>query len=115
MATIVKKRNFYCATFDFIKKFLSNGIHECVFIVDNVGLHKTNRAQIMLQQHGRMVIYLPPYSPFLNPMLKSVLFMEEHCRAASSRSETEEIYGVEDCSREITHSECDGYNRNMIK
>ncbi|KII64222.1 hypothetical protein RF11_02894 [Thelohanellus kitauei] len=48
------------------EQFLSNGIHECVFIMNKARFHKTNRVQTMLQENGRMVIYLQPYLPFLN-------------------------------------------------
>ncbi|KII60603.1 hypothetical protein RF11_07364 [Thelohanellus kitauei] len=54
-----------------------HGIHQCVFIMDNLKFHKTNMVQTMLQENGRMVIYLPSYSPFLNLIEKFVLEMEE--------------------------------------
>ncbi|KII64750.1 hypothetical protein RF11_06642 [Thelohanellus kitauei] len=34
------------------ERFLSNGIHECFFIIDNGRFHKTHSVQIMLQKNG---------------------------------------------------------------
>ncbi|KII68689.1 hypothetical protein RF11_09564 [Thelohanellus kitauei] len=71
----------FCRYFMYaFEQFLSNGIHECVFIIDNVRFHKTNRVQTMLQENGRMAIYLLPYSSFHNLIEKFVLEMEEHCK-----------------------------------
>ncbi|KII67907.1 hypothetical protein RF11_16486 [Thelohanellus kitauei] len=36
-----------------------------IFIMDNVKLHKTNRVKTLMQEKGRWVIYLPPYSPLI--------------------------------------------------
>ena len=41
-----------------------------VFILDNAGYHKTQPVQNLLKEYGRFisVVYIPPYSPELNPI-----------------------------------------------
>ncbi|KII70785.1 hypothetical protein RF11_14945 [Thelohanellus kitauei] len=57
----------FCGYFiEAFELFFSSGLHECIFIMDSVRFHKTNRVQTMLQENGRRGISLPPYSPFLN-------------------------------------------------
>ncbi|KII75122.1 hypothetical protein RF11_10415 [Thelohanellus kitauei] len=58
--------NFCGCIMKAFEQFLSSGIHKCIFIMDNLRFHKTNRVQAMLKENGHMIIYLPPYSPFLN-------------------------------------------------
>ncbi|KII71438.1 hypothetical protein RF11_02954 [Thelohanellus kitauei] len=78
------------------------------FITDNVKLHKTNRK-------GNRVIYLPPYSPFLNPIEKFVLEIEVHFTNSSMRSENDLFNEFESISIELMSFDCDGYYQNMLK
>lgn len=39
-----------------------------VVILDNVAFHKSQRAQEMVNQRGAWMLFLPPYSPDLNPI-----------------------------------------------
>jgi transposase len=39
-----------------------------VVILDNVGFHKSERAAELVRQRGAWLLFLPPYSPDLNPI-----------------------------------------------
>lgn len=39
-----------------------------VVILDNVGFHKSERAEQLVKQKGAWLLFLPPYSPDLNPI-----------------------------------------------
>jgi transposase len=39
-----------------------------VVILDNVGFHKSERAAKLVRQRGAWLLFLPPYSPDLNPI-----------------------------------------------
>jgi transposase len=54
--------------YDLIPKLPSNS----VVIMDNAAFHKEALMQQMLEEAGHTVLYLPPYSPDLNPI---VLFL----------------------------------------
>ena len=41
-----------------------------VFVLDNASVHRKNALQEICGRHGRRVIFLPPYSPELNPIEK---------------------------------------------
>ena len=41
---------------------------KCVIVMDNASLHK--RVQRLLNRHGHRPLFLPPYSPGLNPIEK---------------------------------------------
>ena len=42
---------------------------KCVIVMDNASFHK--RVQRLLNRHGHRLLFLPPYSPDLNPIEKS--------------------------------------------
>ena len=43
---------------------------KCVIIMDNARFHKSKRIQKLLNRHGHRILWLPPYSPDLNPIEK---------------------------------------------
>ncbi|KII62780.1 hypothetical protein RF11_08956 [Thelohanellus kitauei] len=81
----------------------------------DIRFHKTNRVKTMLQENCRVVIYLPPYSPFLNPIENLFSKRKKIVQRASPRSETDLFNLIESSSIEITPSGNDGYNQNMLK
>ncbi|WP_201502796.1 transposase [Psychrobacter cibarius] len=42
---------------------------KCVIVMDNASFHK--RVQRLLNRHGHRLLFLPPYSPDLNPIEKN--------------------------------------------
>jgi transposase len=42
--------------------------HGDVVVLDNVGFHKSERAAELVRQRGAWMLFLPPYSPDLNPI-----------------------------------------------
>lgn len=41
-----------------------------VIVMDNAAFHKRQDIQDLLAQHGHQILWLPPYSPDLNPIEK---------------------------------------------
>ena len=41
-----------------------------MIVMDNARFHKNNRIQKLLNRHGHRILWLPPYSPDLNPIEK---------------------------------------------
>ncbi len=39
-----------------------------VIVMDNYTIHKSNKIQIIAEEYGCRVLFLPPYSPDLNPI-----------------------------------------------
>ena len=49
---------------------LPNLPEESVIVMDNASFHKGKDMQKMLEDSGHTLLYLPPYSPDLNPIEK---------------------------------------------
>lgn len=80
-----------------------------IVICDNLSSHKVARAQQIVEQVGASLIYLPPYSPDLNPIenafskLKSMI-----CRAAA-RTFEQLLEAVAEALDKLTSQDCSNY------
>jgi transposase len=57
-----------------------------VVILDNLAVHKSVRASECLKQVGAWFLFLPPYSPDLNPIEMAFAKLKAHLRKAAARS-----------------------------
>ncbi len=57
-----------------------------VVIMDNLGAHKVKGVREAIEARGAKVIYLPPYSPDLNPIEKCWSKIKTYLRAAKART-----------------------------
>jgi transposase len=57
-----------------------------VVIMDNLGAHKVSGVRQLIEARGARVIYLPPYSPDLNPIEKCWSKIKTYLRAAKART-----------------------------
>ena len=57
-----------------------------VVILDNLAVHKSQKAAHALQARGAWFLFLPPYSPDLNPIEMAFSKLKAHLRAAAART-----------------------------
>jgi transposase len=57
-----------------------------VVVMDNLSSHKVAGVRERLQERGADVLYLPPYSPDLNPIEKAWAKLKQRLRATKARS-----------------------------
>ena len=57
-----------------------------VVILDNLGSHKSETAAGCLKEKGAWFLFLPPYSPDLNPIEMAFSKLKAHMRAAQART-----------------------------
>lgn len=57
-----------------------------VVIMDNVAFHKSEKVQEIIKDHGAWVLFLPLYSPDLNPIELAFSKIKAHLRKAAARS-----------------------------
>jgi transposase len=55
-------------------------------ILDNLSSHKSEKAAAILKQRGAWFLYLPPYSPDLNPIEMAFSKLKAHLRKAKPRT-----------------------------
>ena len=57
-----------------------------VVVLDNLAVHKSAKAARILKQRGAWFLFLPPYSPDLNPIEMAFAKLKAHLRAAGTRT-----------------------------
>jgi transposase len=57
-----------------------------VVILDNLSSHKSEKAKAILKQCGAWFLFLPPYSPDLNPIEMAFAKLKAHLRRIGART-----------------------------
>jgi transposase len=57
-----------------------------VVILDNLSSHKSERAEAILKERGAWFLFLPPYSPDLNPIEMAFSKLKAHLRRIGART-----------------------------
>ncbi len=78
-------------------------------ILDNVGFHKSERAAELVRERGAWLLFLPPYSPDLNPIEMAFSKLKALLRKAAARTVDELWLFVADCLSAFTAEECRHY------
>jgi transposase len=66
--TPYNRKLFGCFIEGVLNKLYEDALTQQKFIMDNVALHKTQEIREIIESRGHQIIFLPPYSPFLNPI-----------------------------------------------
>ena len=57
-----------------------------IVILDNLSSHKSKKAQAILKDRGAGFLFLPPYSPDLNPIEMAFAKLKAHLRRIGART-----------------------------
>jgi transposase len=57
-----------------------------IVIMDNLAAHKVAGVRQAIEARGAMLLYLPPYSPDLNPIENAFAKLKAHARKAAART-----------------------------
>ena len=80
-----------------------------IAILDNLSSHKVEGVQEAIAAAGATILYLPPYSPDLNPIEKLFSKLKTLLRKAASRS-TEDLWKqIGELLNTVSTSQCANY------
>lgn len=80
-----------------------------VIILDNLATHRNKDAAAALRAHGCWFLYLPPYSPDLNPIEQAFSKLKAHLRRIGARTFTEVFKAIGDVCNLYSPNECWNY------
>ena len=80
-----------------------------VVILDNLASHKSAKAEAILKQRGAWFLFLPPYSPDLNPIERAFAKLKAHLRRIGARTIDALWRAVGDICALYTPDECRNY------
>lgn len=80
-------------------------------VLDNLATHRNKEAEAALRTHGCWFLYLPPYSPDLNPIEMAFSKLKAHLRRIGARSFTGLFKALGEVCDLFTPEECWNYFR----
>ena len=80
-----------------------------VVILDNLPAHKSQTAEQAIRARGAWLLYLPPYSPDLNPIEMAFSKLKAHLRAKAVRTIDELWRAIGDICDLYEPAECSNY------
>ena len=99
-------RNFLLHLFD--APAVKSSSSPFTLVLDNASIHKGDIPEVIFQV-GHTPIFLPPYSPPLNPIEYAFSQWKMHYRAFYSASETEVDESIHKAATAITPADCQHY------
>jgi transposase len=83
-----------------------------IVIIDNLGSHKGRAVRQAIERVGATLLYLPPYSPDLNPIEQLFAKLKAMLRKAATRSLEALWTAVGALLERFTSQECENYFAN---
>jgi len=80
-----------------------------VVILDNLPSHKSDKASAILKQRGAWFLFLPPYSPDLNPIEMAFAKLKAHLKRIGARTIDDLWRAVGSICNLYTPDECWNY------
>ena len=82
---------------------------EQTIILDNHPVHRANRVQNHLKQNNIKFLYLPPYSPDLNPIEEAFSKIKQYIKKQKARTVDKLLDSINEALNTITRNDVDGY------
>ena len=83
-----------------------------VLILDNLSAHKVPEVRLWIETTGAMLLYLPPYSPDLNPIEKAWSKLKQFLRTAKARTADTLDQAITDALKSITDADTAAWFRH---
>lgn len=80
-----------------------------VVILDNLAAHKSEKAESILRAKGAWFLFLPPYSPDLNPIEMAFSKLKAHLRKTKARTIDDLWKAIGNICKLFTSQECSHY------
>jgi transposase len=71
-------------------------------VMDNLGAHKTDRVHKLIEQEGCKLLFLPAYSPDLNPIEVAFSKVKAHLKKAAARTKEALVEAISEALSAVT-------------
>jgi transposase len=88
--------------------------HGDVVVMDNLSAHKVDQVRQQIEAAGAELLYLPPYSPDLNPIEKAWAKLKQLLRSAQARNKEMLEQAIADAIQLITPDNAKAWFRLCI-
>src|SRR5688572_15127405 len=78
-------------------------------VMDRLGAHRGPAVRQLIEAAGARLLYLPPYSPDLNPIEEMWSKVKQHLRSSAPRNSDDLITAMGEALRAVTADDAHGY------
>jgi len=97
----------------YIRRVLGPTLHRGDIVVcDNLAAHRDAAAKQFLQARGIQLVFLPAYSPDLNPIEMMWAKVKAHLRAAKARTQTQLLEAIGNALQSVSPADAQGFFRH---
>ena len=97
----------------YVEQFLAPGLSPGdIVVMDNLPSHKVAGIREAIKAVGVYLLYLPLYSPDLNPVEQAFAKLKSLLRKTSARTVDDLWQAIADCLDQFTPEKCQNYFRN---
>ena len=90
------------------------GITGRYIVMDNAPIHQSDRVSAVIIKRGFKPLYLPPYSPFLNPIEEFWAKVKARVRRSPLDDHDSLAPRIRDAALHVTPQDCEGWIRHSI-
>jgi hypothetical protein len=101
--------------FDLMDLMEQRGLQNCVFVMDNASFHHTHLVQETVTKRGHTIHYLPPYTPFFNPIESFFHQWKVYVRSRRCNNEANMRDALEDGVHQATPAICQNYIEHVTE
>ena len=80
-----------------------------VVICDNLGAHRDQAARRLIENRGAQLLFLPAYSPDLNPIEMMWSKVKQHLRSAKARSQESLLSAIAQALASVSPTDAQGF------
>jgi transposase len=92
-----------------VNKLGEKKMYNCTIIMDNVAFHKVAGIREILEEHGHNILFLPPYSPQLNPIEEFFSKWKHYIRLSNPETVIELENSIFSGCNLFTENDCFGF------
>jgi len=96
-----------------IQKLSESGIEHVIFVMDNVAFHHHSAITALVSEAGHQLAFLPPYSPFLNPIEEVFSKWKNYVKTCKPTNEEQLFAAIMNGAQSITQADCGAYYSHM--
>jgi transposase len=100
---------------ELLAKFELHGLIGRTIVMDNVRFHHSSIICLKIVEKGHKVLFLPPYSPFLNPIENMFAQWKQYVRGSRPTDEASLFSLIDEKFNFITDNHCNNYYRHMLE
>lgn len=94
----------------YVEEFLAPSLHEGqVVVLDGLGAHRTRKVRDLIEAEGCELVFLPPYSPDLNPIEEAFSKIKNLVRKAGARTREALNEAIAEAMRAVTMEDVVGW------